>query len=233
MNSSFDVTTIIFAALALFVVWKLRSVLGSRTGHERQPDQPSGGDRQKQSDSDKIVRLPNSHRESANELDDNRSPPDSRWDGIAARDSDIWRNLDKIDQIENGFDAHEFIAGAKSAYEMIITAFAAGDRNILRDLLDDDVYKSFSAAISERASNEQRVETTFVSIDDAKIRDIILKNKTAQITMAFDSKLITATFDRENKLIDGDAEKIVDVADVWTYARELGSGNPNWLLVAT
>ena len=233
MNGSFDVTTIIFAALALFVVWKLRSVLGTRTGHERRPDEPRGRRPVESNDNGKVVRLPGAARDRASDLPTPKGLDERRWEGIAERGSPLWENLDKLDSAEQGFDAKTFLEGAKGAYEMIVTAYAAGDRNMLRNLLARDVLESFTDAISEREKRKEQVDTTFVSLDNAKIEDVQIRDNSAQITVAFNSKLITATYDKDKKLIEGNPDKIEDVSDVWTFARDVGSNDPNWRLIAT
>jgi len=112
-------------------------------------------------------------------------------------------------------------------------AFAAGDRNTLRDLLSRDVFESFVAAIAEREKRGETVETTFVGIEKADIKQVQLRGKTAQITVQFLSKLITATRDAAGTVTDGVVDKVVDVTDIWTFARELGSRDPVWKLIAT
>lgn len=237
MSDSFDVTTIILAALAIFVVWKLRSVLGTRTGHERrsdQPGQPASAKPSPAADDSNVVRLPgaaaNDRRPSASMT---RARDESRWDGLAERGSAVWEGLDKVVMADPSFDPREFIEGAKAAYEMIIGAFAAGDRQTLQQLLAKDVFDSFAQAISAREAAGQKVETTFVSMDKAKIDDAQLRGKSIQITISFVSNLITATFDRDKNVVDGNPEKVTEVADLWTFAREAGSNDPNWKLIAT
>lgn len=231
MNQAFDVTTIIFAALALFVVWKLRSVLGTRDGHhqERRP----GPDAERGRPGDNVVRLPGAANDSRQPRETGQPAISRDWSGIAERGSKVWTGLDEIAVQEPEFDARQFLDGAKAAYEMIILAFANGDRNTLRDLLAKDVYDSFVQAISEREAAGHRVETTFVSLDEAKITDAHARGKTAQVTVSLDSKLISATYDRNNQLVDGNPDKVTEVGDVWTFARELASRDPNWKLVAT
>ena len=112
-------------------------------------------------------------------------------------------------------------------------AFAAGDRATLQNLLSSEVMESFGQVISDREKNGETVETTFVSLDQSKITEVQTRGKSAQITVAFESKLITATYARDKSLIDGDPEKIVAVSDVWTFARDIGTSDPNWRLVAT
>ena len=131
------------------------------------------------------------------------------------------------------FDAKHFITGARAAYEMIVTAFAAGDRRQLRSLLSREVYDGFDAAISEREARGETVETKFVSIDVSTITGAELRGRTAQITVRFVSKLVSATRDRSGAVIDGNAEKVTDVTDVWTFARDISSRDPNWKVVAT
>ncbi|MBN9080594.1 MAG: calcium-binding protein [Rhizobiales bacterium 62-17] len=234
MQESFDVTTIVFALLAIFVVWKLRSVLGTRTGHEKRPDrapQPNGAgpNRNGNGNDGVVVRLPGA----ANDAGAPAAPAESRdrWTELAEPGSKVWLGLDQIAAADRTFDGKDFIGGAKSAYEMIITAFAAGDRQALRGLLSKDVFDSFSQAITDRESRGEKVETTFVSIDKASMVDAVLRGKVAQITMRFVSKLITATRDRNGNVIDGDPEHVSDLVDIWTFERDTSARDPNWRLV--
>ena len=238
MSDSFDVTTIIFAALALFVVWKLRSVLGARTGNEPKPDplarngRPGPG----ANDEGNVVRLPGAapDRRPPNAAGAPAKPRDeNRWDGLAAKGSKVWEGLDQAAAADPSFDPHSFLEGAKAAYEMIITAFARGDRQALRSLLSKEVFDSFSQALNEREALGNKVDTTFVSIDKADITDVQMRGKMLHVAVAFTSKLITATLDKDNKVIDGNPDKVVDVGDLWTFAHDTTSRDPNWALVAT
>ncbi|PSC04799.1 calcium-binding protein [Alsobacter soli] len=231
MQDSFDLTTIIFLALAVFVIWRLRSVLGTRTGAERppmvrrpQPQAPAPAN-----DSN-VVRL---DRAADQPQPATGQPDPDRWKGFAEEGTPLAASFDAIAAADGGFDPRQFREGAKGAYEMIVTAFAQGDRRALKDLLSKDVYEGFVNAIAEREKRGEKVETTFVSIDKAELADAQLRGKSAQITVRFLSKLITATRDRAGTVIDGDSAKVVDVTDVWTFARETGSRDPNWKLVAT
>jgi predicted lipid-binding transport protein (Tim44 family) len=235
MQDSLDVTTIIFLALAVFVIWRLRSVLGQKTGHERPPFDPFSRreppPRPGTAEADNVVRLPGVGAErppaSVTEVDADR------WKGIAEPDTPVASGLDAIAKHEPGFDVRGFIEGAKMAYEMIVTAFANGDRKTLKGLLSRDVYDGFERAIAEREKRGEKAETTFVSIDKAEIENVEVKGRVAQVTVRFLSKLITATRDAAGKVIDGSPEAVVDVTDVWTFARPLGTRDPNWQLVAT
>ncbi|MDP4001877.1 Tim44/TimA family putative adaptor protein [Methylobacterium sp. NEAU K] len=233
MQDSFDVTTIIFLALAVFVIWRLRSVLGQKTGAERSPFKPVDRSRtepQARSEGDNVVRLPGADRVQPAPAS---TPAPRDWRGIAEPGSEVARGLEATVQAEPGFDPRAFIEGAKAAYEAIMIAFAKGDRKTLRGLLSKEVGEAFERAIAERERNRQTLETTFVSIDKAEIVAVEVRNRVAQITVRFLSNLITATRDAEGKVVDGSAEAVVEVPDVWTFARTLGSRDPNWQLVAT
>ena len=131
------------------------------------------------------------------------------------------------------FDPHEFVGGAKAAYEAIVTAFARGDRKMLKGLLAKEVYDGFEQAITEREKRGEKAESNFVSIDKADLAAVEVKGKTAQVTIAFVSQLISVTRDAQGAVVDGSAEQVSEVNDIWTFSRQLGSRDPNWLLVAT
>lgn len=228
-----DATTLVFALLAIFVVWKLRSVLGTRTGHEQPPVDmyrrraPESANDEGSSD--------NVRNTSADGVMIEPSADDYRaiWLRIPGVEQHVLPGIEAIASADRSFDPKEFIEGAKAAYEMIIMSFAAGNRAALRDLLAKDVYDSFVAAISDRETRGDTVDTTFVSIDRAIIEDAQLRGNSAQVTMRFQSKLITATRSQDGKIVDGNPDKVVDMSDVWTFARETSSRDPNWRLVAT
>jgi predicted lipid-binding transport protein (Tim44 family) len=236
MQDSLDVTTIIFLALAAFVIWRLRSVLGQKTGREQPPvmrREPPPPARQEPGSPEpgNVVRLPGAAAGRANGSGAELAP--DRWKGVAEAGSAVASGLDEIAKVEPGFDARGFIEGAKMAYEMIVTAFAQGDRKALKNLLAREVYEGFERAIADREKRGEKAETTFVSIDRADIENVEVKSRVAQITVRFVSKLITATRDAQGNVIDGSPEAVVDVTDVWTFARTLGARDPNWQLVAT
>ena len=116
---------------------------------------------------------------------------------------------------------------------MIVTAYAEGDRRTLRNLLSREVFEGFDAAISEREKRGETVETRFVSIDNADITGAEMRGRSAQVTVRFLSQLVSATRDKQGNVVDGNAEKVSEVTDVWTFARDVGSRDPNWKLVAT
>ena len=228
----FDIYTIIFLALAVFIFLRLRSVLGQRTGRERPPYDPySARDAIRPSPGDKVVALPG-------RAPDTQKPSEpveqaDRWKGIAEPGSALAAGLDAVVREDKSFDPKHFLTGARAAYDMIVTAYAAGDRRQLKSLLGREVYEGFEGAIKDREQRGDTVETRFVSIDRADITTAEVRGKTAQVTVRFQSQLVSVTRDRAGNVIDGNPDKVTDVTDVWTFARDLSSRDPNWKLVAT
>jgi predicted lipid-binding transport protein (Tim44 family) len=233
MQNVFDIYTIIFLALAVFIFLRLRSVLGQRTGRERPPYDPySARDAVRSPASDKVVTLPTRKPEAAETAGD-AAEPKERWAGIVASGSSVAAGLDAISAADKSLDATHFLAGARSAYEMIVLAFAEGDRRSLKNLLSREVYDGFEAAITEREQRGETTETRFVSLDQAEIVGAELRGRNAQITIRFVSKLVSVTRDKDGNVVDGSPDRVTDVTDVWTFARDVSSRDPNWKLVAT
>jgi predicted lipid-binding transport protein (Tim44 family) len=229
----FDLWTIILLAVAVAIFIKLRSVLGQRTGRERPPYDPySARDALRGATNDNVVTLPGRAAETAQKPIETAEPAE-RWKGIAEAGSTIAVGLDAIARDDPAFDAQPFVAGARAAYEMIVMAYAEGDRRALKNLLSKEVYDGFEAAIREREGRGETVETRFVAIDKSDITGAELRARTAQVTLRFVSQLISVTRDKAGNVIDGNPEKVTEVTDVWTFARDISSRDPNWKLVAT
>jgi predicted lipid-binding transport protein (Tim44 family) len=232
MEHVFDIYTIILLAIAVFIFVRLRSVLGQRTGRERPPYDPySAPDPVRNASADKVIPLPQRPTEPVKPAETRE--PAERYVGVAAPDSPVAKGLDAIVAVDKTFDAKHFIAGARSAYEMIVTAYAEGDRRALKNLLGREVYDGFEAVIREREGRGETAETRFVSIDTTEITAAELRGKQAQVTLRFVSQLVSATRDRNGNVIEGSADKVTNVTDVWTFARDVTSRDPNWKLVAT
>lgn len=222
-----DFVTLFFLVAAVLIFLQLRNVLGRRTGNEKPPYDPySARDASRDDDDSKVVTLPKRGEVS----EENRF---ADIDAVAAPGSELNLGLRQILERDPSFNAKEFSQGAKSAYEMIVTAFATGDRDTLRSLLSSEVYDGFNAVISERESRGEVTRSTFVGIEKADITEAGVVGDEATITLRIASQLISATFDAEGKVVDGDADNVVDVNDVWTFSRDLRSRDPNWKLVAT
>jgi predicted lipid-binding transport protein (Tim44 family) len=234
MQDVFDIYTIIFLALAVFIFLRLRSVLGQRTGRERPPYDPySARDAVRPSTNDNVVALPGRGGAEAPPKPIETAEPAERWKGLAEAGSPVAVGLDAIVREDPSFDAKHFVEGARSAYEMIVTAYAEGDRRNLKNLLSKDVYDGFDAAIRERETKGETSETRFVSIDKSEITGADQRGRSAQITVRFVSQLVSLTRDRNGAVIEGSPDKVTDVTDVWTFARDVSSRDPNWKLVAT
>jgi predicted lipid-binding transport protein (Tim44 family) len=234
MQDAMDIWLILFLTLALGIFWKLWSVLGQRTGRERPPLDSFSRPRDalRPSAPDNVVAMPGRTGEPPQRSAETAAPAD-RWSGIAEVGSTIAAGLDAIAREDKSFDVKHFIAGARAAYEMIVTAYASGDRRTLRGLLSREVYDGFEAAIREREAKGETAESRFVSIDKSDLTGAELRGHTAQITIRFVSQLVSVTRDRNANVVEGNPDRVTDVTDVWTFARDLSSRDPNWKLVAT
>jgi len=226
-----DIYTIIFLALAVFIFLRLRAVLGQRTGSERPPfDRP----RVQGAPDNNVVPLPGKVIDQptlapAAEV----APPIDRWKGLAEPGTTLAQGLDAIVAQDSSFDPKHFLSGARGAYEMIVLAFANGDRRALRDLLSSEVYDSFETVMKDREKHEQKTETRFVSIDKAELVNAEMRDRAAQLTVRFVSQMISVTRDKAGTIVDGNPDKVADITDVWTFARDITSRDPNWKLVGT
>jgi predicted lipid-binding transport protein (Tim44 family) len=237
MDGSLDTFTIVLLAVAVVIFLKLRSVLGRKTGAERPPFEPYQQAGQGSSASAKTQgAAANLNRRAEDQAGAAAGVVVSAEDRIGetvAADSAARDGLLAIANADPAFDPGHFVTGAKAAYEMIVMEFAAGNRKALKPLLSTDVYEGFLEAIGQRDGRGEKVETRFVGINKAEIVDSEYKNKTAQITVRFLSQLITATRSKAGELIDGDPMRVRELSDIWTFAREIPSSNPNWRLIAT
>ena len=234
MSEIFDVYTLLLVVLAIAIILRLRSVLGRKTGNEQRDYDVRRQNGDAPAASDKVVRLPRAGEPAragaAAQLAVNAEERIRSFMPEAGSTTD---GLIEIAKNDPAFEPGEFLKGASSAYEMIVTAYAAGDRRQLRNLLNREVYDGFEAAIREREQRGETVETRFVSIDVADFTGAELRGKTEQVTVRFVSQLVSVTRDRSGTVIDGNPDKVTDVTDVWTFARDTSSRDPNWKLVAT
>ncbi len=229
-----DIYTIIFLALAVFIFLRLRNVLGQRTGNERPPFDRAARTTVQGTQDNNVLQMPGKVIDQAPLAPSAEAAPSAdRWKGLAEPDSALAQGLDAIVQKDSSFDPRHFISGARSAYEMIVLAFANGDRRALRDLLSSEVYESFDAAIKDREKHEQKTETRFVSIDKAELVGAELRDRSAQLTVRFVSQMISVTRDKAGAIVDGSPDKVTDITDIWTFARDTTSRDPNWKLVGT
>jgi predicted lipid-binding transport protein (Tim44 family) len=230
-----DIYTIIFLALAVFIFLRLRNVLGQRTGSERPPyDRAARNVVHGVQDNHNVVPIPGAIIDQAPLAPAaDVVPPTDRWKGIAEPGTPLAQGFDAIAAQDSSFDPRHFVSGARGAYEMIVLAFANGDRRSLKDLLSSEVYESFDAAVKEREKREQKTETRFVSIDRAELVNADVRDRSAQLTVRFVSQMISVTRDKDGTIVEGNPDKVADITDVWTFARDITSRDPNWKLVGT
>jgi len=224
-----DFITLFFLVAAVLIFLQLRSVLGRRTGNEKPPFDPyTPRDVAKGpvTDDNKVVTLPK--RSEAE--DENRF---AEADALAPVDTALNTSLRELMTKDPTFRPKEFLNGARMAYEMIVMGFADGDRKTLKSLLSKEVFDGFEAAISERESRGEVVKSTFVGIEKADITQAGIRDSEEQITLRIVSQLISATYDKDGKLVDGDPDAVAEVDDIWTFSRDVRSRDPNWKLIAT
>lgn len=226
MGSS-DFITLFFLVAAVLIFLQLRSVLGRRTGNEKPPFDPfSAREAAKVPvDDNKVVTLPK-----RGETEENRF---AAVDAVAAPGTALNDSLRQLVETDPSFQPKEFLNGARMAYEMIVMAFADGDRDTLKNLLSKDVYDGFDAAITEREKRGEVVKSTFVGIERIEMTQAAVRDSEEQITLRIISQLISATYDKDGKLVDYDAENVSEVDDIWTFSRDIRSRDPNWKLIAT
>jgi len=203
---------VVLATVAGFILFRLYTVLGRRTGHERPPqDNYRLGPQQ-----DAVGGAPKLSHASA------ERPSDPVASGLF-----------DISLADRNFDKENFLKGARAAYELILTAFAANDRAALKPLLSDEVFAAFDGVMKKREQAREKSSLTLVGFSDVKIIAAALRANIAEITLAFGARLISATTNAEGAVVDGDDKAVRDVTDVWTFTRDTRARDPNWTLVAT
>jgi predicted lipid-binding transport protein (Tim44 family) len=238
MDEFFDLPTLIVIGVAVFVLFRLRSVLGTRTGNERTPaERRQAADEAKnrqQQPGDTVVPL-RPQRAVAPELDDERRQRklEAEIEQFSHGDAALADGLRAVAAADTGFTPKSFLEGAKMAYEMIVTAFAQGDRATLKNLLEKDVFDSFQRAIAEREAAGHRIDFTFVGLPKIEISEAEYDKKMVNVTIRFFAEVVSATYDGDGALVEGHAEQVQEIADEWTFARNPKSRDPNWKLVQT
>jgi predicted lipid-binding transport protein (Tim44 family) len=212
---------IILAGIALFLILRLRSVLGTRTGFEKHPD---------------AARMPPSRsRDDRNLQVIEGGATDHDIADFIDPASESGRAIAAMKQAEPAFRLAKFLGGAKKAYEHILMAFERGEAEVLQDLLSPEVYTSFTDVIDDRKSRGWTVESTFAGIREARVlkAEFDPKNKEADITIRFGADLTSVVRDAKGKVIEGSPDAIRRQSDTWTFSRVMGAADPNWILVGT
>ncbi|MET3897689.1 putative lipid-binding transport protein (Tim44 family) [Devosia sp. UYZn731] len=237
MAEFLDLPTLIVIGLAIVILFRLRSVLGTRTGNERPPVErrvKSDAKTVKPTTEDTIV--PIRPRGAGNpDLDEDRRArkTEAEIEQYSKGNAGLAEGLKAVVEADPSFTPKSFIDGAKQAYEMIVTAFAAGDRNTLKNLLEKDVFDGFQRAIADREAAGQKVDFTFVGLPKVEFSDAEFDKKNVNVTIRFHAEVVSATRDKDGTLVDGNADQVQTIADEWTFARNPKSRDPNWKVVTT
>ncbi len=236
-DSYFDI--LLFAAIAAFLVFRLRNVLGKRIGHDRPEhanrdrfgrNNESAREQSAGDSGDKVVPLPDlSAKPDLPATDD--EPAATAADEPAAEG--VAAGLQQIRRADPGFSSDGFLDGARAAFEMVVQSFAAGDLKTLKPLLSDAVFDQFRQAIRSREQAGQRLETTLVGIEKAEIVEAELRDRNAVVTVSFGTEQVNVIRDAADTVVDGDPTRVDKVTDIWTFSRNIRSRDPNWTLIAT
>ena len=246
MGSGFQfIDLIFFAVIAVFLVIRLRGVLGRRDGHEGNYNDPfknreeGARDLEKDPDQDSNQDSGGDPRDNVVPLHDelpqteSAKPASPPWGAAPANAEPLTAGLAEIQQADPSFVPSEFISGAQIAFEMILESFAAGDTAALKPLLAAAVFADFQRAIRDREAAGETLEETLVSMKEAALVEAWLEARVAYVTVKFVSEQISAVRDENGDVVEGDPNKIVEITDFWTCSRSVRSRDPNWTLAET
>lgn len=244
MAEFLDFPTLIIIGVAIFVFFRLRSVLGTRTGNERPPSDrfsESGQENRARGAENKSDDVVVPLRPTANQNEDDGQEEfdramrkfEAELDRYVGKDEKLRATLLQIAEHDHSFTPKSFQSGAAAAYEMILTAFNAGDTGTLTPLLEKDVLDGFQAAIKGREADGYSIDFTFVGLPKIEYVDASLEKRVASVTMRFEAEVVSATRNKDGELVEGDAERVYSITDEWTFSRSTKSRDPNWKLVAT
>ncbi|WP_343080441.1 Tim44/TimA family putative adaptor protein [Ostreiculturibacter nitratireducens] len=210
---------LVLAGIAVFLILKLRSVLGSREGFEKPPaPMPSPSEKAARRGFEVI-----------------EGGPDLDITDHAEEGSPQAKALAGMKQVEPQFKVGEFLQGARGAYEMILMAFEKGELETVKPFLANDVYESFAAVVAEREAQGLTVEAQFLGVREVSLADATFNRDTreAEISVRFQGDMTSVVRDSAGQIIEGSAKEVKKMRDVWTFERVMGSNDPNWQLVAT
>ncbi len=216
MNSPI-IQLLVLAGIAVFLILRLRSVLGSREGFEK-PPMPAPSQNRRRGDFEVI-----------------EGGPDRDITDHVEEGSDSAEALAAMKRVDQDFGVGDFLQGARGAYEMILMAFERGELTEVRPFLSDDVYEAFAGVVEERQEKGLTIDAAFVGISEISLRDAEFDATTqeAEITVRFVGELTSVVRDKAGDVVEGSATEIKRQRDSWTFARKMGTGDPNWQLVAT
>ena len=206
---------LVLAGIALFLILRLRSVLGTREGFEKPPVPRQAPDRK----GFEVI----------------EGGPDTDITDHVEDGTESAKALAALKMAEPGFSVNEFLGGARGAYEMILMAFENGDLSEVEGFISQDIHDAFVDVIGAREDQGLKVEANFVGVRELTLKEASFDRNTkeAEITVKFVGEMTSAVRDADGNIVEGDPNTIKRQRDVWTFARVAGAGNPNWTLVAT
>jgi predicted lipid-binding transport protein (Tim44 family) len=220
---------VLFAMVAAFLVLRLRSVLGKKTGHQEPRQDPISRRQQDAQKDGNVVELPNRYKDGP---DDMAEPMDDPVANLDPNDP-LASGITQIRIADSSFHPVECANGARVAFEMIVQAFAEGDTKTLENLLAEDVFENFNEAIVARREANEKLETTIIGISSADVVEAAMDGRNAMVTVKFVSEQVNVTHDAEGRVVDGDPNQVTEITDIWTFSRDTKSSDPNWKLVET
>ncbi len=218
MSSSL-IQLLVLAGIAVFLILRLRNVLGTREGFEKPP-----------------VAGPTKNRTSRRpEFDVIEGGPDHDITDHVEDGSSSAKALAAMKMAEPGFHVGSFLEGSRAAYEMILMAFESGDLSAVKDFISEEVAESFQSVIDMREEQNLTVEANFVGVREVALKEAEFDRSTSEgeVTVRFVGELTSVVKNAEDEIVEGNPNEIKRQRDVWTFARKMGSDNPNWQLVAT
>ena len=221
------VQIIVLAAIAFFLFWRLKSVLGSRQGFEN-TDQNINTKKKPANQNIKSKKNEDIIDLKSNAIDEDVAD-------YVEENSEQFKTLTNMKSVEEGWMVSHFVSGAKLAYEEILMAFENGDLEKIKKMTSNEVYLTFKEVIDDRNAKGLKVEATFGGVRDIRIKDVKLNKKSleANITMVFRCDISYSIKDKNNKLLEGGPDNVKKQKDMWTFARKMNSDIPNWYLVKT
>ena len=231
MGEDFHLIEIVFmAAVAVFLGVRLRQMLGRRTGNERRRDpfaarEQVAAPRAKEKRAEALV--------GPGERTGAKDEKGGRIGQVAPEGSALNKALTDIQSADRQFDVDRFVAGAKSAYQMIVEAFSHGDKDALKPLLTEEVFAHFATAIDGRARRGETVDFKFVGVKDARITHAKIEGRLAKISVTFETEIITSTKNQAGEIVSGDPSTVVNVIDIWSFLRDVKARGPDWILSST
>ena len=229
----FDI--VLFALIAIFLILRLRSVLGNRDGHEGGYGDVFNRERdnaERRDDEGNVIELPSARAPDVETFADEK-PTAKAEPEEELPEGQLGEGVRAIREHDDSFSPKEFVEGSRMAFEMILNAYAMGDTKSLKNLLSSEVYAGFEHAIAEREAEGQTLQETLVGLSKAEMVEAYMDGREAHVTVKFVSEQISALLDSDGSVIDGDPTKVVEATDFWTFARSTKSRNPNWALVGT